>query len=369
MKILHVYKDYYPVVGGIENHLRGLAEAQAARGHDVTVLVTSRDRHGHVEQVGGVRVIFAARLASVASTPLSAALFTALGRERPDIAHLHVPYPVGELAQSLAGHARRTVLTYHSDVVRQRTLLRFYAPLLRRTLARADAILATSPRYVETSPFLAPIAARCTVVPFGIDVPRFQSPDPARVAALRAEYGQRLILFTGHLRYYKGVDTLIQAMPAVAGRVLLAGGEGGPRQAALEARARALGAAERVTFLGRQTESELIDLYHACDVFTLPCVERSEAFGVVQLEAMAAGKPVVSADVGTGVAWVNQDGVTGLVVQPRDVGQLSAALNRLLDDADLRTRLGAAARARVEAEFRHEQMLDRIEGLYNKILP
>src|SRR5262245_54548368 len=116
MKILHVYKDYYPVVGGIENHLRGLAEAQAARGHDVTVLVTSRDRHSHVEQAGGVRVIFAARLANVASTPLSLALFAALSRERPHIAHLHVPYPIGELAQALAGRARHTVLSYHSDV-------------------------------------------------------------------------------------------------------------------------------------------------------------------------------------------------------------------------------------------------------------
>jgi len=368
MNILHIYKDYYPVVGGIENHLRGLAEGQAARGHTVTVLVTSLTGRTHVEQAGGVRVIFAGRLANVASTPLSVALFAALRRERPDIAHLHFPYPVGDLAQTLFGRARRTVITYHSDVVRQKTLLRLYAPLLRRSLARADGLIATSPRYVEVSPFLSAVAQRCTVIPFGIDVSRFQQADPARVAAIRARYGQRLILFVGHLRYYKGVDFLIQALPAIDGRVLLAGGEGGPRQAALEGLARSLGVADRVSFLGRQAEPDLAALYQACDVFTLPCVERSEAFGVVQLEAMAAGRPVVSADVGTGVAWVNQHEVTGLVVPPRDVGQLASALNRLLGDPALHARLGAAGRARVEQEFTFAKMLDRIDALYQQVL-
>jgi rhamnosyl/mannosyltransferase len=367
MKILHVYKDYYPVVGGIENHLRQLAEAQAARGHAVTVLATAPTWRTRVEPRAGVRVIFAGRLATLASTPLSLALPLALLRERPDIAHVHFPYPVGDLAQALFGRARRTVITYHSDIVRQKTLLQFYAPLLRRTLSRADGVIATSPRYVETSPFLAPMAARCTVIPYGIDTARFEQAAREEAAAIRAKYGDNLVLFVGQLRYYKGVEYLIRAMPAVNGRVLLAGGESTWRQAELEQLAASLGVAERVVFLGQQ-ERALPALYQACDVFVLPSIERSEAFGIVQLEAMAAARPVVSCDVGTGVAWVNQHDATGLVVPPRDPAQLAAALNRLLADPALRERLGAAGRERVRQEFTLARMVEQIEGLYERVL-
>jgi glycosyltransferase involved in cell wall biosynthesis len=366
MNILHIYKDYYPVVGGIENHLRQLAEAQAARGHRVTVLATGPSRRTRTELRAGVRVLYAGRLATPASTPLSLALPLELRGQRPDIAHLHFPYPVGDLAQTLFGRARRTVITYHSDIVRQKGLLRLYAPLLRRTLARADAVIATSPRYVETSPYLAPMAARCTVIPYGIDAARFERP-AAEAASFRARYGERLVLFVGLLRYYKGVDILIRAMPAVRGTLLLAGGESTWRQAELEALARGLGVAERVVFLGQQ-EALLPALYQACNVFVLPSIERSEAFGIVQLEAMAAGRPVVSCDVGTGVAWVNQDGVTGLVTPPRQPGPLAAALNRLLDDPALGAQMGRAGQARVRAEFTRERMVAEIEGLYERLL-
>jgi rhamnosyl/mannosyltransferase len=367
VKILHVYKDYYPVVGGIENHLRQVAEAQAAAGHDVRVLVASRTRHTHVEQMQDVPVIYAARLATVASTPLSLALPLALRRERPDITHLHFPYPLADVAQALFGRGARTVISYHSDIVRQRTLLNVYAPLLRRTLRRADGLIATSPRYVETSPFLARLAAHCTVIPYGIDPSRFESGDPIQAAAVRQKYGERLILFVGQLRYYKGVDYLIRAMTRVDARALMVGGESSRRRAELEDLARSLGVGARVIFLGQQ-EHALPALYQACDIFVLPSIERSEAFGIVQLEAMAAGRPVVSCDVGTGVAWVNQDEVTGLVVAPREPEQLASALNRLLADPALRGRMGAAGRERVRQQFTQAQMLDRIQTLYERVL-
>src|SRR5258707_13421546 len=148
-------------------------------------------------------------------------------------------------------------------------------------------------------------------------------------------------------------------MPKMNGRALLAGGESTWRQAELEQLARQLGVADRVTFLGQQ-EAALPALYQACDVFVLPSIERSEAFGIVQLEAMAAGRPVVSCDVGTGVAWVNQNEVTGLVVPPRDPDRLAAALNRLLDDPALRERLGQAGRERVRKEFTLARMVEQI---------
>jgi glycosyltransferase involved in cell wall biosynthesis len=366
-KILHIYKDYYPVLGGIENHLRTLAEAQAAQGHSVAVMVTSRTRQTHCSEMNGVRIIFAGRLATVASTPLSLALPLQLRRERADIVHLHFPYPMGDLAHRLTGRIRRTVITYHSDIVRQKNLLRFYAPFLRLALARADRIVATSPGYIETSPFLAPQAAKCVVVPYGIHPARFESVDPDRVAALRAPYREPLILFVGQLRYYKGVEFLIRAMPQVLGHLWLVGSDTTTRRDELEALAQTLGITARVTFLGEQ-DATLPAYFRACDVFALPSIERSEAFGIVQLEAMAAGKPVVSCDVGTGVAWVNQNEITGLVVPPRDPAALAAALNRLTADASLRAQMGTAGRQRVQSEFTVDKMVDRIDKVYQMAL-
>jgi glycosyltransferase involved in cell wall biosynthesis len=367
MEILHLYKDYYPVLGGIENHVRLLAEAQLARGHRVTVLVTSQDAGTYVERVGGVRVIFAGRLATVASTPISLALALRLRAEKPDIVHQHMPYPVGDAAQALFGRARCRVVTYHSDIVRQRGLLRLYAPLLRYSLRRADAIIATSPPYITSSPFLAPLADRCTVVPYGIELARFEHANEVEAAAIRERYGSRLVLFVGQLRYYKGVDFLIQAMKSVDGRLLLAGGESSQRQADLESIAQSLGIADRVVFLGQQ-EKALPALYRACSVLALPSIERSEAFAIVQLEAMAAGRPVVSADVGTGVAWVNQHEITGLVVPPRAPDPLAAALNRILDDPQLAARLGEAGHRRVRSDFTESLMVERIEQVYARVM-
>ena len=147
MRILHLYKDYSPVLGGIENHIRVLAEAQVARGHDVTVLAANRGWRTSLQTMNGVNVVLASRLGTIASTPISPSLFYWLARIETDIAHLHFPHPPGEVAHLLLGRAAGTVITYHADIVRQRRLLRVYQPLLRRVLARADRILVTSPTY------------------------------------------------------------------------------------------------------------------------------------------------------------------------------------------------------------------------------
>ena len=180
MNILHIYKDYSPVLGGIENHVKALAEAQTAAGHQVTVLVCDPGQRTRVETLNGVRVIKTGRLATVASMPLSLSQPIALAHLRPDIAHVHSPYPLGEIANWLLGRARATVITHHSDVVRQRGWLRLYGPLLRRVLRAADRIIATSPRYVETSPWLRPVRDKCVVVPMGVDPARFTPPTNQR---------------------------------------------------------------------------------------------------------------------------------------------------------------------------------------------
>lgn len=368
MRILLLYKDYYPVIGGIENHLRLLAEGLAARGYDVTVLVSSSSHRTSVREENGVRVIRAGRLATIASTPISPTLPLLLACARPDLIHLHHPFPLGDLATLIAAPRTPLVVTYHSDIVRQHRLARMLAPLFRQTLRRAARVVATSPAYIRTSPLLAPVASRCRVVPLSIPLERFSTADPTRVATLRRRFPGPLVLFVGRLRYYKGADRLVRAMAYVPARAVFVGSDATVRRADLEALAAELGLSERVHFVGEQSEEDLRAWYHAADVFALPAVERSEAFGLAQVEAQAAGLPVVTTDVGTGTSYVTLHGRTGFVVPPDDVWALARALHVLVANPDLARALGAAGRARAAREFSLKRMLDRIEAVYAEAL-
>ncbi len=369
MRVLHVYKDFYPVLGGIENHLLLLArELSRLPDFEVEVLVTNTRPRTVVEHYNGLKVTKAARLAAVTSTPLSLALWQEMGRRSYDIIHLHFPYPPGEVAALWRGRARRMVISYHSDVVKQRLILRLYHPLLLRLLARADAILAGSPNYIESSPYLSRFKEKCTVVPYGVDVSFFQGQANREVGArLEASYQPPFLLFVGKFRYYKGLFYLIEAMKDIGrGTLLLAGA--GPEEAALRAQARRLGLEARVAFLGPIEGPDLPSYYHASQVFVLPSCQRAEAFGIVQLEAMACGLPVVSTQLGTGTSYVNQHGITGLVVPPADPAALAGALNQLLGNEKLRQDLGRAARERVEAEFTKERMVERVAATYHRVM-
>ncbi len=362
MKILHVYKDYFPVVGGIENHIKLLAEAQAARGHDVTVLVTSLNARAHREKMNGVRAMFASRLFNLSSAPFSLEMFARLREIETDIAHLHSPYPFGEMANYFFGRARATVLTYHSDIVRQKFLGALYTPFLYRVLARVNTIIATSPNYVQSSRVLREWQAKCVVVPLA--VPHPPAPSPQNVLPKILERGGDL-LFVGRLRYYKGVNYLLEALTLLPDARLTIVGTG-PMERAWKHLAETLGVSQRVTWAGEVRDDELPAYYEACDIFVLPCSERSEAFGAVQLEAMRAGKPVVSCDVDTGVAWVNQNEITGLVAPPKNPRALAEAITRLLRDDALRHKFGAAGRLRIEQEFTVEKMVDGVMRVYER---
>lgn len=363
MNILHIYKDYAPVVGGIENHVRLLAQAQAARGHTVSVLVTSRDARTHSATLNSVRVIFAARRATLLSTPISLALFRCIRNETPDIAHLHFPYPLGEIAQYFFGRARGVVLTYHSDIIRQKITRALYRPLMARVLARVDRIIATSPNYVASSPVLARWRDKCVIVPLGIDPTPFERASAEYVPSAHAT---TRLLFVGKLRYYKGVDVLLDALREVPRAQLTIVGTG-PMERAWRRQAQQLDIADRVQFVGQVPDDELPRYYAACDIFVLPASERSEAFGTVQLEAMAAGKPVICTELGTGTSFVNVDGETGLVVPARAPHALASAIARLSADAEVRARMGAAGRARVRQEFTLDKMVTRVLEVYTQV--
>jgi glycosyltransferase involved in cell wall biosynthesis len=380
MRILHVYKDYYPVVGGIENHIRLICRGLKAGWPDIepTVLVTNRARNTVVEEIEGVRVIKTGRLATVSSAPISLSLFAWMRRLEPDITHLHFPYPIGELAYLLVGRSRKMVITYHSDIVRQKYLLHMYRPFLYRLLARADRITVSSPNYIQSSIYLQPLAGKCVVIPHGVDLGRFVATAGVqrRAQELRQHYAPRtpgdgvpalsLILFVGLLRYYKGLSYLIKAMSQIPGRLVVVGE--GPQGHEWRELSRQLGLEDKVIFLGRVSDEELVALYHACDVFVLPSIHRSESWGAVQVEAMACGKPVVCTELGTGTSFVNVNGQTGLVVPPRDSDALAQAISTLLQDEPLRQQMGRHARERAEKEFSSTTMANRLVDLYQDVL-
>ena len=368
LRVTMVNKYYSPPhLGGVEAVVQTLSEGLVEHaGARVRALVCNEAASGAADVVGGVRVLRLPRLFSVSSAPVAPGLPAALraeaglsgplGPEPSDVLHFHAPYPWGELSFLLARPDLPSVVLYHSDIVRQRRLLALYGPFLERFLDSVDVIVTSSPDMVRNSPMLSPRADRCRVVPFGLPESRLTAASGVdeRAAQLRDMHaGRRLVLFVGRLVYYKGVDVLLEAMMQVDADLVLVGR--GPLEDELRRRAAASGL--RATFLPPQDDAELAAWYRAADVFCLPSVARSEAFGLVQIEAHAAGTPVVSTALPTGVPFANLDGVTGLIVPPGSSAALAAALRRLLDDEDLRRRLGAQARARVSREFTVPRMV------------
>jgi rhamnosyl/mannosyltransferase len=364
-RIVHVGKFYPPFMGGIETHLETLCMQLRYR-FDVQVIVSNDRREAQRDVRAGIPVTRLATPFSITSAPVSPSLAAAVNASGADLVHVHLPHPAAVLGLLASGYRGPLVVTYHSDVVRQRLMSALFHPLLHLLLRRASAILVTSPNYLATSPVLAAHRSRCRVIPYGISLERFGAPRDPRVPALRVRFGPRLVLAVGRLVYYKGFDVLLQAMAAVDGRLVLIGD--GPLRGALEARVAESGLRDKVVFLGELQNEDAAPYFEAADVFVLPSIARSEAFGIVQLEAMASGTPVVNTRLDSGVPWVSQDGQTGLTVPVGDCDALAAAINRVLSDEALGARLGAGGRARVQEEFGDVRMGDRIAAVYQDVL-
>jgi rhamnosyl/mannosyltransferase len=358
--------------GGIQSHVLALLES-LRNDVDFVNLVPSRDYAGGRFSLAGIPVIRTPGWNVDGSLSLSPELILEAWRQhraKPfDIIHLHFPDPMSHLASMAIPAQIPRIITWHADIVRQRHLLKLYRPWQTRILRQARSIIVATADHLDASPTLSlpEIRARTRVIPFGIDPERFAAPSP-QAARLRAAYPGKRIFALGRHVTYKGFDILIQALARLDPDVrLLLGGEG-PLTPSLKRLAVHLGLSDRVCFLGRVPESELPAYYQACDVFCLPSVTRAEAFGIVQLEAMAAGRPVVSTRLGNGVNFVNRDGETGLTVPPGDIESLAHALRILLTQDALRHELGTRAQKRVCCEFRKERMIGQTLALYREIL-
>jgi rhamnosyl/mannosyltransferase len=359
MKVLQVGKYYPPHWGGMETALKDISESLAGK-VQLEVLVANQGPRRDEEPKPGFHLTRLPRWRTLFSQPLTPGLLTEFFSRRADIVHLHEPNPLALACYLLSHHQAKLVLHYHSDIVRQRYLRRLYAPILQLGLQRAEAIIVGSSYLRDHSPVLAPWKHKCVVIPFGIDLrPLLEIP------AERPASSQPQILAVGRLAYYKGFQHLIEAMSAVPARLVIAGD--GELRDPLARKISELGLSQRVTLLGRISNSELIRLYRQSDLFCMPSCEPSEAFGLAAVEGMAAALPVVSTDLPTGVRLVNRHGQTGLVVPPRDVAALSAALQTLAGNRELRLRYGRAGRERAKRLFNRDLMARNIFELYRKI--
>ena len=368
MRVTHLGKFYPPVPGGMERVLQSLCEGERTLGIDSRALVVGMARTTVEETVNGVPVTRAGSMMRVGSVWFAPSLIGLLHRSQTDILVLHEPNPMALLAYALTRPRHRLVIWYHSEVLRPRWRYRLiYEPFLNIPFLRASRIAVSSPALVEHAGALASHRRRCDVIPFGLDIaPKTAADTRQAVVGVRARWSGPIVLFVGRLVPYKGVDVLLRALRSVAVGAVIIGA--GPARESLEDMAVQLGIDSRTFFLGGVDDDTVDAWYTACDFFVLPSVTRAEAFGLVQLEAMARGKPVISTRVATGVPWVNVDGVSGITVGPGDSVALADALRRLTSDLPLRRRLGDGARERYVQEFTRERMVERTVALYHAVM-
>ncbi|MGI6656834.1 MAG: glycosyltransferase [Desulfobulbus sp.] len=371
MNVLHLYRTYFPdPPGGLQEAIRQIALATRLHGANVRIFTLSPNPRPERLHIDDIEVIRARSLAAPGSCDLGGR--DALHRfpelaDWADIIHFHFPWPFADVLNLVARPARPKVMTYHSDIVRQRFMGALYRPLMQRTLSDMNAVVATSPPYIPTSPVLSRQrpGKRLRVIPLGIEESTYPTQcDDAILSRLGLAENVPFILFIGVLRYYKGLHTLVQAAAAIKGTVVIAGS--GPEAAAIREQARRLGA-DNVVFAGQVTDAEKIALLRACRALVLPSHLRSEAYGMVLVEASMFGKPMVSCEIGTGTSFVNQHEETGFVTPPEDADALARAMNRLLSDAELAQQFGTAARERYEHLFSGSVMGAAYTSLYNEL--
>jgi rhamnosyl/mannosyltransferase len=366
MKVVHAAKFYPPVPGGMERIVGDLCTGTAAE-WNVTVVAASDSPRAVTEDRGGVRVVRVAAYGRLASVPLCPLQPYELWRHRADCVVLHEPNPIAGVALWLRTPAPRLVIWHHSDLLRPRWALPTYARFVQRFLyRRADCVIVSSPILAAQSPLLH-YARRVAVIPFGIDVERFaRAADHPLTASLRSRVRGPRALFVGRCVYYKGLHVLLEAARAWPGSIIVVGD--GPLEGELRDHARALGVGDRIHWAGRVSDSDLPAYYAAADVFVLPSIAVTETFGVAQVEAMAAGIPVISTNLPTGVPWVNANGVSGLVVERESPGALGDALARLASDLALRTRLGDGASRRARQVFSRDRMVRSFRDLIETVV-
>lgn len=368
MRVLHFYKTAFPdTMGGVEQLIHQIARGASMRGVQVDVLSLTPERVDRTVEIEGYLAHRARMDLQIASTSISVSAllrFAQLAR-KADIIHYHFPWPFMDIVHFATVANKPTVLTYHSDIIRQRNLLKLYRPLKRRFLASVDRIIATSPNYFATSDVLEKFADKVRVIPIGLDKASYPEPTTANLQAWRERLGERFFMFVGVLRYYKGLHILLEAMRGVDYPVVIVGA--GPIEQELKAQAVRLGLSH-VHFLGHLPDEDKVALLALCYAVVFPSHLRSEAFGISLLEGAMFGKPMISSEIGTGTTFINIGGETGMVVPPSDPAALRQAMTYLWEHPEEVAKMGAAAEARYWRHFTADRMVDSYLEIYRELL-
>ncbi|MBF0465026.1 MAG: glycosyltransferase [Nitrospirae bacterium] len=370
MKVLQFGKYYPPAPpGGIEVVMYNLTEGINKEGTRCDVLCSNTNATYSEEIYNGYNVIRTKSYGKILSTSVSPQLISKFIdiNKNYDIIHVHFPDPLANLAVLLAKPKNKVVLHWHSDIVRQRLLLKLYAPVMHWLMKRADAIITTTPTYITCSRHLNPFEHKAVTIPIGVATEHLAS-NKEEVAAIRKLHeGKKIIFSLGRLIYYKGYEHLIKAASELGeGYSVIIAGEG-PLRERLSNMVKSMGLSDRVFLPGHIPDRQLGTYYEACDLFCLPSVERSEAFGIVIIEAMSFGKPVVATKL-AGVGWVNQHGVTGINVEPGDPTELSHAIKLILNGKEMYNRFSINCRERFMNFFTREKMAQSAVKLYKNLL-
>ena len=367
LRILHVARSYDDV-GGVERYVRDLVRHQQSTGHQSDTLVVSPDGglRVTVRTEGERKVFLAPRLFAYQSAVASLRFPDALARiaRGYDVLHFHYPNPMGELSLLLVAPLVRAakIVTFHGEVVPEKSFSRVYSRLARLFFRRMDRIIVTSPQMLETAHLLHGLQNKTKVIPLGIHVPEDAPSTPSPVFPKNAD---PKILFVGRLSRYKGLIYLIQAMANAPGHLVIVGD--GPLGHDLKTQSVQAGLTSRITFTGTLSDEELRKAYRSADLFVLPSIDRAEGFGYVLLEAMAASLPMITTELGTGTSYVNQDGETGIVVVPRNANALAEAIKRLSADPSRMKLFGDAAKKRFLDKFTFDHMAADVEREYRAV--
>jgi rhamnosyl/mannosyltransferase len=376
MRILHFYRVYHPdSVGGIETVINELCQGAERHGATATVLTLTRNAHIPLIEVDGHWVHRAKLDFQIASTGFSLSAlrkFFELAAQT-DIIHYHFPWPFMDVAHflyrllTLVGVVPRrpSLVTYHSDIIRQKRLLMLYRPLQNAFLASVDRIIATSPNYLATSKVLDRFRHKVRTIPYGLHKTNYPVPSVALLDHWRARLGDRFFLFCGVLRYYKGLHILMDALKGVDYPVVIIGA--GPIEEELRAHALASGLTHLI-FLGALSEEDKVALLILCYSIVFPSHLRSEAFGISLLEGAMYGKPLISSEIGTGTSYINVHGETGLVVPPSDPQAFRAAMIHLWENPEIAATMGAQAEDRYRILFTADRMVTGYMEIYHELL-
>lgn len=370
MRILQLGK-FYPIQGGVEKVMFDLMDGLSSRGIHCDMLCTQAEvgvRSSVVSLRDNARIYCVKAWAKKFATMISPQMIVRLRSicSQYDIIHVHHPDPMAAFALFLSGYKGKVVLHWHSDILKQKFLLRLLMPLQNWLIHRADLIVGTTPVYVAQSPHLKKVQNKCTYLPIGIDSLHAA---PEMVARIRNQYpGKRIVFSLGRMVGYKGYEYLIAAARQLSSDFVVLIGGSGPLKEKLQQQISDYHLEDKVYLLGRVSDEELPAYYEACDLYCLPSTMKTEAFAIVQIEAMSCGKPIVATRIpGSGVAWVNADGESGINVPICDSGALAEAIQKVLDDKQLYEKLSEGAKARFRKLFLKEKMIDACIAIYNRL--